>query len=370
MRGPVIRSVVVAVVVSACSTGSSTHRSIPTTRLPPASGATLTIATYNVDFGADLAPLLKAPTDRLPALARAAFDDMRRSDYPGRAAAVARILARERPDLVGLQEVATWEQRARADPASRFRTVEDYQALLLGELARRGVAYEPVVSNTTFQGELPVCAQSPPGACDPSLVVRFTDHNVILRRRSATTVATAHPHDGRFVARIPVPQLHLFVTRGWASADVTVSGSTVRLYDTHLEAYSSVVRDAQAVELAARRAASPYPAIVVGDLNSTPTGCAGSTGAYQVLAASGLVEAWRAVHPGDPCGGATAGQKTLDQPTSTIDHRIDDVFVARARLAVETTRVVGDRPTDRSSGGLWPSDHAASVAVVRVRRSG
>lgn len=322
----------------------------------------VTLATYNVDFGTNLAPLfgLSDPVALMTA-ANAAYQQMVASSYGERAAAVADLLAKERPDVVGVQEIATWETLDLTGSPPQFTVAHAFQPLLLAQLAARGVPYDVAVSNVTFQGSLPI---------SPTTVVRFTDLNLVLVRGGAPDrmLSTSAPQEGRFVARIPLPHVGLFLTRGWASVDVTVRGRTFRFFTTHLEAYSELVRNLQAVELAVLAAASPHPVVLTGDINSRPTCTGVNTVAYDILTAGGLVEVWPAVHEHDPCGGFTSGQKSLAQPGSTLDHRIDDIFFPPRAMDAVQAEVIGEEQKDRTVGGLWPSDHAGSVAILRFER--
>ena len=355
----------VAIVVSVVLGMATQVAAAPSDRLgEAASGARhVTVATYNVDFGTDLAPLFGiADPAKLTVAANAAYQRMIASDYAERADAIAALLVKERPDVVGLQEIATWETLDLTRPQLGFVVMYDFQSLLLADLAARGVPYTVAVSNTTFQGSLPI---------GPTTLVRFTDKNLILTRAGPPdrSVTTSNPAEGQYAARIPLPNLGTAVTRGWASVDVTVRGRTVRVYTTHLESYSEVVRNAQATELAVMVLTSRYPVIVTGDINSRPTCTGVNTVAYDILVATGLVEVWPVVHERDRCGGYTSGQESLTWPVSTLDHRIDDIFFEPGAMDAIQADVIGDRERDRTPSGLWPSDHAGSVAVLRMKKA-
>ena len=323
----------------------------------------VTVATYNVDFGTDLAPLFTI-TDpaKLVIAANTAYQAMIASNYAERADAIAALLAKERPDVIGLQEIATWETVDLAHRELGFVMAYDFQSLLLADLAARGVPYDVAVSNPTFQGSLPI---------SPTTVVRFTDKNLILARAGMADakLSTSDPAEGQYAARLPLPNLGIAVTRGWARVDVTVRGRTFRFFTTHLEAYSAAVRNLQAAELAGMVLASPYPVVVTGDINSRPTCTGVNTAAYDTLIATGLVEVWPVVHENDPCGGFTSGQESLTWPVSTLDHRIDDIFFDPSAMDAVQADVIGDQEADRTPSGLWPSDHAGSVATLRLGKA-
>ena len=322
----------------------------------------VTVGTYNVDFGTNLAPLFSI-TDpvQLMTAANGVYQDMVASNYAERADAIADLVAKARPDVLGLQEIATWEMFDQTRPDLGFVVTYDFEPLLLAELAERRLPYTVAVANKTFQGSLPV---------SPTSVVRFTDENLILVRsgRHGPLPSTSNGAEGQFLARIPLPNLGISVTRGWASTDVTVRDRTFRFFTTHLEAYSELVRNLQALELAAMVAASPHPVIVSGDINSRPTCTGVNTVAYDTLVAAGLVEVWPDVHRRDACGGFTSGQQALTWPVSTLDHRIDDIFFEPPVIDAILADVIGDRQRDRTPSGLWPSDHAGSVAMLLLRR--
>ncbi len=120
--------------------------------------------------------------------------------------------------------------------------------------------------------------------------------------------------------------------------------------------------------------------MLVGDVNVRPTMCKDvrlgqpewpadqNIVAYQTLLDAGLKEVWPLVYPRNPCGpaGWTSGQDSLSGPGSTLDHRIDDVFVTKEFKALQAD-VVGDEQADRSQpNGLWPSDHASTWAKIRL----
>jgi endonuclease/exonuclease/phosphatase family metal-dependent hydrolase len=211
------------------------------------------------------------------------------------------------------------------------------------------------VVNTNFSGSLPI---------DATTAVRFTDRDVIIARAGRVHTRNPSPHNFAATLVIPsaIPGLTFTVPRGWSTVEVKLRGRTVRVANTHLEAFSTEVRNAQARELAAALASSPHPVVLVGDLNSRPDD---SAGAYGTFAAAGYADAWVVVH--GPEGGFTAGQsELLDNFPSLLDHRIDDVLYQPKGIEAVAAEVIGEEPDDRTPAGLWPSDHAGTVARLRL----
>ena len=337
------------------------------------------VQTYNMYFGANLTPLFADDVDVVEA-ATAIWNEMQASDIPERAQAVAELIAEDAPDLVGLQEVSTWSK----GPTQLGPFTTEYEALdlLLEDLADLGVPYEVVEANTNFSN---VLFPLPIVIAEGLRFATFTDRDVILAKRSSLSRGRMQVGDTaahNFIAELPISVAgnDITVPRGWSEADITVRGRTFTFMNTHFEAYgyppySDQIRNRQAVELAARIAGWSHPVVLVGDVNVRPTMCEdyrgdpadGNVVAYQTLLEAGLTEVWPMVYPKSPCGSAgwTSGQDELDGPGSTLDHRIDDVFVSAGFSALQAD-VVGDEQADRTPSGLWPSDHASTWAKIRL----
>jgi len=126
--------------------------------------------------------------------------------------------------------------------------------------------------------------------------------------------------------------------------------------------------DCQLASLARLLAARPRDRllIVTGDLNAVET----TAGVRQLLATTGLRDAFRDTHPGEP--GLTCCQPVAD-PVRRARKWIDYVLVrppAGETLDVVECRVVLDEPRRPEGGGvLWPSDHYGVLAVIGSRPS-
>lgn len=181
--------------------------------------------------------------------------------------------------------------------------------------------------------------------------------------------------------------LDVVVERGWSTVDITQRGRTFRFATTHLEAFGTTPlqdewRNLQAAELAADLEASPHPVVLVGDINSRPTMCQDfrqppqfqdqNVVAYGLFEGAGLREVWPLVHRRSPCGPAswTSGQDDSLLAPSTLDHRIDVVFISSEFSALQAETIGADESDRTKPTGFWPSDHAGSVAKIRLNATG
>jgi endonuclease/exonuclease/phosphatase family metal-dependent hydrolase len=365
----------------------------------PAPAVAMDVGVYNIYLGADLTPLFGATS--LPDLiARAGeiYAEMVRTDFPQRAQAIAELVAEERPDVLGLNEVALWETapwtlvQTPGGPVpvatGPYTVTHDFEQILLDALAAEGEPYTVVARNTNFtSASIPIAIP-----ISATLAARFTDHDLILVRTDALRhLAVSNPRSFNYsdassfsINLLGTPVL---VERGWSTVDLTRRGRTVRFVNTHLEAFGVTPlkdewRNKQAAELVADLATSPHPIVVVGDINSRPTLCQDyrqppqfedqNVVAYGLLEDAGLREVWPMVHRKDPCGPAswTSGQDDSLLAPSTLDHRIDVIFVTKKFTAVQA-ETIGEEPDDRTvPDGFWPSDHAGSVAKIRLDARG
>ncbi|MFF4646218.1 endonuclease/exonuclease/phosphatase family protein [Streptomyces sp. NPDC001389] len=327
------------------------------TAAPDRAGATghrtVDVATYNVYQGADLVPLFSAPD--LPELIRragVAYDQAVATDFPGRARSISRLLRKDRPAVIGLQEVALWKTGPRG---GELTTAYDFLAALLEALRAEGLHYRAAAVDTTFSGTLPIST---------TRQASVTDRDVILVRDDLPTAdAQSHLYATQLV--VPTPSGITFtIPRGWSSVDVRLADGPVRVATTHLEPSAAPVRTTQARELHTALARSPHPVVAVGDFNSPPVD---ATGPYGIFTGGGYVDAWHAVHPVK--NGFTAAQDPgLTNVPSALSRRIDHVFSRAGRLTAVRAEVIGDRLRDRTPGGLWPSDHAGLVVRLRTVR--
>jgi endonuclease/exonuclease/phosphatase family metal-dependent hydrolase len=340
--------------------------------------------TQNLYLGANLTPIFGATDAQLIIEAAAIYDHMLQVDFPARAEAVAALVAEERPDVLGLQEVALWH-RLQWDGAG-WNVVEtvDYLQLLLEALASAEAPYRAVAVNENFtNATFPL-----PITFDLSTAATLTMRDVILVRDDVrvSQLRVLGTASGNYASATLVPQpgdpnAVLPVLRGWSYADIKLRGKVYRFANTHLEAFSPFgcdaagdpslefpfVRNQQAKELVDLLASSPYPVVLAGDLNARPDN---PCDAMAIFAAAGFLDAWAVAMPGIPA--FTSGQTDdLDNVPSLLDHQVDYVLYdtsAVLDVLAGSGEILGEELDDRTPSGLWPSDHAGLAVTMHIAR--
>lgn len=327
---------------------------------------TLRVMTWNVFVGFDVDDITAALATGDPAAVvlavRQAFEDVKATDFAARADALAREVARQKPDVIGLQEMALFRSQDPADPLSPATTVEfDFLALLQAALAARGLAYDVVAVFNGLDVELPALRED--FSCCRE--IRLTDREVLLVRQGVQVMGS---DSGGYanVGLVPCsicPGGFFGAQRGWVSADVVVGGQTVRVVSTHLEVEAfEAAQVGQAGELLSGPAATSLPVVLLGDFNSRADGT--GTPTHALLLADGFDDAWLDAHPNRP-GFTCCHAPDLLNAQPTFDRRIDFVLV-RGGVHVINATVEGDQKKDRRPSGLWPSDHAGLSVKLRV----
>lgn len=340
-------------------------------RSPNASAARAAFMTRNLYLGAAVEPLLdpSLPDEQIPGVAFQLWQEVLATDFGARAAAIAGEIERRRPHAVGLQEVTLYRTQTPADlgatPATNVAL--DFQQELLDALAARGLDYEVASTVENVDAELPMLdPTSPTGLTD----IRLTDYDMVLVRAD---VPWQNPASANYAVKLQVPPPpatpDLVVERGWASAEVRIDGTWYRFLSTHLEPFETgaAIQEAQAAELLGVLAGEELPVVAVGDFNADP-GDAADT--YDLLTETGgFTDTW------DPKGdGLTCCQPAdLANRRSLLQRRVDLILMRGDfglgppgfRGAVHA-ELFGNRTSDRTDSGLWPSDHAGVAAVIHL----
>jgi endonuclease/exonuclease/phosphatase family metal-dependent hydrolase len=362
----------------------------------------VTVMTRNVFLGADLAPALEAAN--IGAAIDGAgevWNEFEATNFRERAVPLAKEIKDAKPDLVGLQEVATWYKQTPSDggapPISPFpgaqpaTTVEqDFLALLRAELKGKGPKYEVVAEQEEFSGELPVdedqndaTGTGPLAALGADFDARLVMHDVILAKKGSKvkTDKTDQDHySNRFVAEIVPGLVEVPVDRGWQSVEAKVKGkgkkkgkkaksSKFRFINTHLEAFGDpTIREAQAKELIAGPAKTNKQVILVGDLNSglpNPHNVGNLPGqdpndplAFQAFVDAGFT---------DNGARQSCCYSDLFDESQVFDHTVDHVLT-RPGLKTKKAFVTGNDVSERTPSDLWPSDHGGVVSRLQLKK--
>ena len=247
-----------------------------------------------------------------------------------------RSSTRERPDLVGLQEVSRWTL---TPPGGEEQVLVDFLPTLLDELERAGCAYDVHAVDPNFGGGMPLD--------DGWVGLLGCERDARAPRQPVEVVGEATAtYASSFVVVTGIEGVTFPVERGWGRVDVLVEGRPLRFVNTHTEAYDGPVRDAQRDELLGPLAEVEDPVVVVGDFNAGPE-------------AVGMPPDWTDAWTRGEGDGFTCGQAAeLDNPTSAL-RRAD-----RLRLGA---RRGGDRLPGSSGPTGGRPDHAAPALAVGPR---
>jgi endonuclease/exonuclease/phosphatase family metal-dependent hydrolase len=320
-------------------------------------GHTLRVMTQNLYVGTMFTELLAAKTpSEIISAATLTYQNILATKPAERVAVIAEEIARHRPDLVGLEQVAI--VRTGITPPATTVTFDHLQ-ILLKELAAKGMRYETVAVEPGLDAEAPT----------------LLGFDVRVTLRNALIVRSALLEDGSKVSNLQIrqyiAQTHLVTpggvvtdNTGYAAVDVTLRGRKFRFVTTHFDV-SPTAGLPQAVELVQTGLNTTLPVVLVCDCNSPPDlPTHPNYPPYQVLKNAGFVDAFRTKRPNDP--GLTCCQaENLINLTSALSFRIDLVQF-RGPFTVKDVQVVGASPADRARLGLWPSDHAGVVATLTL----
>jgi endonuclease/exonuclease/phosphatase family metal-dependent hydrolase len=355
IRRPVLLLLVAAAAVtSACDDGPTVVRDT----------AEVTVMTRNLYLGADILRVTQATSPQeIPVIVAQIFEIMQANDFHARAGALAAEIQETDPDLIGLQEVSLYRIQDPSDYVTGNTAVNatevflDFLEVLLDSINARGMDYRVASQVVNADVEMPA-AKSPTEFFD----VRLTDRDVILARAD---VQTRNPGAEGFDVIFPFELVSgdtIWFDRGYTWVDATVDGVDFVFVNTHLEVSAGgqldPVQMLQAAELVQRFGTEPR-VIAVGDFNTGP-----GDPPYNQLTGT-FTDAWTALGTGAP-GLTCCFPELLDQ-TEALYSRID-LILFRGDVEARSARVVGDRPADRTPGGLWPSDHAGVVATLRVHQ--
>jgi endonuclease/exonuclease/phosphatase family metal-dependent hydrolase len=378
------------------------------------------VVTQNQYFGADLTPLLAAPPDDVNAALLDVLEKMAATDFPARAQRQARAIARQRPDLVALQEVLALgciDSAPMPPPEEGCHhpliagVVVDFLEVTLEALKSAGAEYRAVaaVENLDTRGlvfrlrdgtrlELPGLPLEINGY---EVFITAVDRDVILARKQIVERVEPVEFPDEVCRRsldgcnyavalplqleVPGGTLDLSFERGFVAVDAKVPGHRYRFVNTHLETLQPVPDDpasrffqaaqaAQLISVLETTTTDSRNLIVAGDINSSPEDQPvpgplpglpppfdqGIAPPYVQFIEAGFTDVWTLRSRPDP-GFTCCQAPDLLNELSLLDERID-VVLTRDMLRRASAKVIGDRVADKTPSGLWPSDHAGVAA--------
>jgi hypothetical protein len=146
--------------------------------------------TRNLYVGADLSPVFAAAAKGdgpgIVQATTATWQNVKATNFPERAGALANEIENSKPLLVGLQEVSLFRtgppDSITGTPTPALHVELDYLDILLKELDQRGLHYAPVTITKGADAEIP--GFTAPGVLQD---IRLTDRDVILARTDVSS---------------------------------------------------------------------------------------------------------------------------------------------------------------------------------------
>ena len=334
--------------------GTVTASANASTRLVP-------VMTQNMDEATDFGPVLAATN--FPALLSAVastYLEVQASNIPERAAAVAREIGRNRPTLVGLQEVSLWRTGPFLSPPATTVAFDQLRSLL-DSLNQQGLHYLPISIRTGLDAEAPSAL---------GFDVRFTDRDVVLARTDLPTsqFQVLNVQVQNFATQLVVSNPvtgPLTISSGWIAVDAQIRGTAYRFITTHLESVSASIQIAQGNELLNGPGNTSMPIVLAGDFNSAAAGGSDSGATYGNFVQAGYTDIWAVSFPSDPGFTWPLHGEDPFTPVASPTERIDLILVRNGTGVLGAQRI-GNTTADLTASGLWPSDHAGVVATLTM----
>lgn len=312
----------------------------------------LSVMTWNIYFGADLASVFTASPEQIPQRVTEVFRQFLATNFLQRAKAIADQIMDKEPDIIGLQEAVLWE----LIPPNSARVAYDFIDILLHELRCRGQRYIVAAINQNAEAALPSSGGN---------LIRLSDRDVILiRETSDIDVMGKQEANFKTNLQIQIAGQTFTVLRGWSYIDVCFQGHVFRIVNTHLDPNSPVVQVAQANELLDGPGETNLPLIFIGDFNSDANGSGTQT--YANLIAAGFEDTW--LDAGKGKGLTCCQDADLLNADSRLNERIDLILIKNNKnWDAAKSEVVGEAQIDRTETRLWPSDHAGVITKLKLK---
>jgi endonuclease/exonuclease/phosphatase (EEP) superfamily protein YafD len=326
---------------------------------------TVKIMTQNMDAATDLTYAVGELLGIFPpgVGVELTYQEVQASRLAGRAKLLAGKIAKEKPDLVALQEVTLWRTGESVNTATTV--LADQLQLLLAALTADGTPYDIVAVNTVNDIALP---KTSGGA------LRITDRDALLIRADLRPPALhlSDVHSSIFDAAFSLGPVQ--TPSGWISAIVHTGNRHFRLVNTHLQSpvgpdpSAIAVQTAQANQLIHELRNSTVPVVLAGDFNSDAIlGINGpgpdNTGTAKLIVDAGYTDIGLGLQPTWPL----YLEDQLPPPPffalSTPFERIDLIF-SQGLGVVSVERVTAPAPSAIPLPNFG-SDHAGVIAVFQ-----
>jgi len=337
----------------------------------------INVMTRNIYVGTDVDTVLAAtdPT-QIPGLVAYAFQMLLSTDFPERAKVLAKEIKRNKPDLIGLQEVSIIRTQSPGDAAiggttPAEDTLYNYLHILLAELQSRGLDYyvAGIIQNSDV--ELPmITGFTPPPDPQPTFDdIRLTDFDVVLAK-SDVVVSNVLAANFQIQLEVPIdPNTIIEIPRGYIAVDAEVRGKKYRFVNTHLEAFAEQIRVLQTQELLTALQGDTLTTILVGDMNSP----APSGPSYNMFLGANFRDMWDENRRRIPweSGNTFGHDPDLHNRRSNMYERIDFIMVRPHAdylydPILSWAKILGTKRRDKTRTGLWPSDHAGIATKLKI----
>ena len=345
----------------------------------------LRISTQNLYLGADLNPIvlrageaasageaaIQLATGRVNTAIGTALRIILANDFGARAVAIARIIANERPHVIGLQEVSTY---VLADG-----TTLNFLTILQNVLRDEELSYK-VAANAEGADIMVPVSDGQGGTAS----VRYSNSDVILVESSLNVVGDAYIKGyGVNLPPIALGANEISFPRSFARVTLQGAGfSPFVVAHTHLEANPGIdaiqtVQTAQAGEFIADLVTiTDTPVFVIGDLNSFAPGTGdvgeGSTSvSYEAFIAAGYTDSYLEANPGveTTANSTCCYDEDLRITDSSIgaEGRIDHILYRGDGITTSAVQFTGNKVEDQATTAeprkVWPSDHLGVVGT-------
>lgn len=317
-------------------------------------GGSVTVMSRNIYLGTSLF-LVQSATDfaSFQASIQTVLGILSATDYVGaRSAALADEILVTKPDLIGIQEGATYLfDNVDGTPKQQI----DFIEILLMQLKERGLNYSVATTSLNSNiGPVPLGSE----------LLTFQMSDVILVNDDSTTLSIEYSYSSLY----PKEMLHyspsllgpLESGRSVSFVDATIGNQKFRFANTHLEVLNGEINEAQAMEfLNIAVKTTNLPVIAVGDMNanvdgSGPCDAVPFTDTYAILTEE-LQDAWVSGEDGFTCCRSPGLDGSAD-----LYQRIDYIFY-RGEVENISIDLVGNEPF-QATQPVFASDHVGLVA--------